>query len=168
MSRNNDRDRAKSTRVKPPLRRGRPKVCRFCADGVVWIDYKDAVTLRRYLSDRAKIKSRDSTGTCLQHQRHLAVAIKTARELALLPYVQRPNAVERGGRTGRDRRGRPSASQDKEETSPNDNNQVTAPRAEVAAQTGTEEVAVAGRNGANLGADDGKHEDGSELTGTLS
>jgi len=63
------------------------KVCRFCADKVEVIDYKDADKLRTFISDRGKIEPRRRTGTCAKHQRIVAVAIKRARHLALLPYV---------------------------------------------------------------------------------
>lgn len=66
-------------------RRRRRKVCRFCTDKIK-IDYKDADTLKRSLSDRGKILPRRKTGTCAKHQRRLVVAIKRARHLALLPY----------------------------------------------------------------------------------
>ncbi|MEX2323107.1 MAG: 30S ribosomal protein S18 [Acidimicrobiia bacterium] len=70
-----------------PLRRGaRRKTCMFC-DGEATIDYKDVATLRRFMSDRAKIRSSRVTGTCGQHQRQVANAIKNAREMALLPYL---------------------------------------------------------------------------------
>lgn len=65
----------------------RRKVCAFCADKVDWIDYKDEAKLRRYISERAKILPRRTTGTCAMHQRQLTVAIKRARQIALLPYV---------------------------------------------------------------------------------
>ena len=65
----------------------RPKVCQFCVDKVKKIDYKQHDMLRRFLSDRGKIRPRRQTGTCARHQRHLAVAIKRARHLALLPFV---------------------------------------------------------------------------------
>jgi len=65
----------------------RRKFCSFCADKVEVIDYKEPVKLRRYLSDGGKIGPRHKTGTCAKHQRVLAVAIKRARHLALLPYV---------------------------------------------------------------------------------
>ena len=65
----------------------RRKFCSFCANKVRAIDYKDPVKLRGYISDRGKIEPRRSTGTCAKHQRTLAVAIKRARHLALLPYV---------------------------------------------------------------------------------
>ena len=65
----------------------RRKHCQFCKDDVKYIDYKDAQTLRRYITDRGKIKSRRVTGVCTQHQHELATAIKRAREMALLPYA---------------------------------------------------------------------------------
>ena len=65
----------------------RRKHCSFCVDKVEAIDYKDPSKLRRYISDRGKIEPRRRTGTCAKHQRALAVAIKRARHLALLPYV---------------------------------------------------------------------------------
>ncbi len=63
------------------------KVCAFCADKSAKIDYKDPDKLRSFITDRAKITPRRRTGTCAKHQRVLAVAIKRARHLALLPYV---------------------------------------------------------------------------------
>jgi len=102
MARNNDRDRGKKRApIRDTNRRGKPKVCVFCRDHVVWVDYKDVNVLRRFISDRAKIKARRTTGTCLQHQRDVAVAIKTSRELALLPYTQRTVSDKAGGREGR-------------------------------------------------------------------
>jgi small subunit ribosomal protein S18 len=73
-----------------PARRrfsGRAKVCTFCVDKNSKIDYKDYDTLRRYITDRAKIRPRRQTGTCAKHQRRLARAIKRARHLALLPFI---------------------------------------------------------------------------------
>lgn len=70
-------------------RKIKKKVCAFCADKSVWVDYKDLGTLRRYMSDRGKIRARRVSGNCAQHQREVAAAIKTARELAMLPYTQR-------------------------------------------------------------------------------
>jgi small subunit ribosomal protein S18 len=102
MARNNDRDRGKKrTPIRDTNRRGKPKVCVFCRDHVTWVDYKDVNVLRRFISDRAKIKARRTTGTCTQHQREVAVAIKTARELALIPYTQRTVSDKAGGREGR-------------------------------------------------------------------
>jgi small subunit ribosomal protein S18 len=65
----------------------RRKVCAFCLDKTKTIDYKDISTLRRFLTERGKIKSRRKTGTCAKHQRRLAVAVKRARHLALLPFT---------------------------------------------------------------------------------
>lgn len=67
--------------------RKRRKVCQFCVDKCQSIDYKDTVKLRRYMSERSKILPRRTTGTCAAHQRQLTVAIKRARQIALLPYV---------------------------------------------------------------------------------
>jgi small subunit ribosomal protein S18 len=65
----------------------RPKVCQFCVEKTKKIDYKAPEQLRRFVSDRGKIRPRRQTGTCARHQRHLALAIKRARHLALLPFV---------------------------------------------------------------------------------
>ncbi|MSP78377.1 MAG: 30S ribosomal protein S18 [Dehalococcoidia bacterium] len=79
--------------VRPRTGRGRRffpprrKVCQFCIDHVPSIDYKDGGRLRRYLSERARIEPRRKTGTCAKHQRALAVAIKRARHLGLLPFI---------------------------------------------------------------------------------
>ena len=71
---------------------GRPyqrtqRVCAFCAEKNKVIDYKDLGTLRRFVTERGKIKGRRKTGTCAKHQRRLAIAIKRARHLALLPFT---------------------------------------------------------------------------------
>lgn len=71
------------------VRKPRRKYCAFCKDKVDFIDYKDTNLLRRFMSDRGKIRPRRVTGTCAQHQRDLSVAIKRAREVALMPYTQR-------------------------------------------------------------------------------
>ena len=65
----------------------RKKYCQFCKDNVEYIDYKDAQLLRKYMTERGKIKPRRVTGVCTQHQHKLAKAIKRAREMALVPYV---------------------------------------------------------------------------------
>ena len=65
----------------------RKKVCIFCQDKVNDIDYKDVAKLRKFISERAKILPRRVSGTCALHQRQLNVAIKRAREMALLPYI---------------------------------------------------------------------------------
>lgn len=66
---------------------GRRKVCRFCADKTATIDYKDAGTLKLFLTERGKIIPRRISGNCAQHQRQVAAAIKRGRQLALLPYT---------------------------------------------------------------------------------
>lgn len=70
-----------------PGRKGHRKVCQFCVDKIDYIDYKDVARLRRFMSERAKILPRRVTGTCARHQRELTVAIKRARQIALLPFV---------------------------------------------------------------------------------
>lgn len=73
---------------RPPRRfGGRRKVCRFCADHMEGIDYKDVGRLRVYISERGKIEPRRKTGACQKHQRIVATAVKRARHLALLPYT---------------------------------------------------------------------------------
>ncbi len=67
-------------------RKAKKKVCQFCVDKVMDIDYKDVAKLRRYVSERAKILPRRITGTCAKHQRQLTSAIKRARHIALLPF----------------------------------------------------------------------------------
>ena len=67
--------------------RKRKKVCNFCVDKATSIDFKDSAKLRRYISERGKILPRRTTGTCAAHQRQLTIAIKRARQIALLHYV---------------------------------------------------------------------------------
>jgi small subunit ribosomal protein S18 len=95
------------SRAKPrPLKKGRPfdparrRYCSFCKEKVDEVDYKDIPTLRRFVSERGKIKSRRISGACRRHQRQVATAIKSAREMALLPYV----AAVTGSEDGRGRR----------------------------------------------------------------
>lgn len=80
-----------------PMRFQRAKVCQFCKNDTGFIDYKDTTLLRKYMTDRGKIKPRRVTGTCRQHQNDLANAIKRARIMALLPY-QVPVVSNRGRR----------------------------------------------------------------------
>ncbi len=68
-------------------RRRRRKVCSFCVDKILHIDYKDAGRLKRYLSERGKILPRRMTGNCARHQRQVTEVIKRARIVALLPYT---------------------------------------------------------------------------------
>jgi small subunit ribosomal protein S18 len=89
------------------VRRGvKKKPCSFCQHGVDRVDYKDLAQLRKYISDRGKIRGRKVSGNCQQHQRDVSDAIKTARELALLPYTQRTVTERRGGRGREGREGR--------------------------------------------------------------
>jgi small subunit ribosomal protein S18 len=67
-----------------PLRR---KSCYFCKEKIEEVDYKNYNQLRRYVSEKGKIRSRRITGACRRHQEQIAVAVKRAREMALLPYV---------------------------------------------------------------------------------
>src|ERR1700689_2668984 len=82
-------------------RRIKKKPCALCRDSIAHVDYKDISLLRKYMSDRGKIRSRRVTGNCAQHQRGIAVAIKTGRELILLPYTQRTMTERPGGGGGR-------------------------------------------------------------------
>ena len=80
----------RNERPERPMRGGRKghrKVCQFCVDKIDYIDYKDVARLRRCMSERAKILPRRVTGTCARHQRELTVAIKRARQIALMPFV---------------------------------------------------------------------------------
>lgn len=87
-----DRDRDRRTRGGPPRmpggRRVRRKICFFCANRVGYVDFKDIPLLRKYISDRAKILPRRTTGNCARHQRELTRSIKRARHMALVPFVQ--------------------------------------------------------------------------------
>jgi small subunit ribosomal protein S18 len=80
---------------------GRHKPCLFCKDKIEQVDYKDLTTLRRYVSERGKIRSRRITGACRRHQSQVARAVKRAREIALLPYVAEGGPEPRTGRGGR-------------------------------------------------------------------
>jgi small subunit ribosomal protein S18 len=104
MARNTERAGRRSP--KDAARRTKKKPCALCRDKVAWVDYKDVPMLRKYMSDRGKIRARRVTGNCAQHQREIALAIKTARELVLLPYTQR-TVTERSGGRGRGRGDRP-------------------------------------------------------------
>ncbi|HKG02270.1 MAG TPA: 30S ribosomal protein S18 [Conexibacter sp.] len=83
---------------------GRRKPCPYCKEKIDQVDYKDLGALRRFISERGKIRSRRITGACRRHQSQVATAVKRARELALLPYVAEPaNERAGGGRRDRDR-----------------------------------------------------------------
>ena len=81
---NNERENAPARKRAPRRRR---KVCVFCGKDNV-IDYKDAAKLRRYVSERGKILPRRVTGNCAKHQRAITVAVKRARHVAIMPYVE--------------------------------------------------------------------------------
>lgn len=84
-----DRDRSSggSRKRMAPSGPGRRKSCFFCKSKVDEVDYKNVNELRRYVSEKGKIRSRRISGACRRHQRQVAVAVKRARELALLPYI---------------------------------------------------------------------------------
>ena len=79
----------KEKEEKPWQKKQKKKICIFCKDRVDHVDYKDVMTLRKFVSDRGKIRARRVSGNCSQHQRDVAVAVKNARELALLPFSSR-------------------------------------------------------------------------------
>jgi small subunit ribosomal protein S18 len=104
----------RAARGKPTRRRdkkggpgsGRRKPCQHCRDKIEQVDYKDVVALRKFISEKGKIRSRRITGACRRHQSQIATAVKRARELALLPYVNeggREDGRERGRDRDRDR-----------------------------------------------------------------
>ena len=85
----------------------RRKPCLFCKEKIEQVDYKDTATLRKFISERGKIRSRRITGACRRHQNQVATAVKRARELALLPYVaEARDEREDGGRRRREDRDR--------------------------------------------------------------
>ena len=87
MGRRRQSGPSRSPRRRRGFRPRRRKVCFFCANAGVKIDYKDIDLMRRFMSDRGKIVPKRRTGTCPKHQRELARHIKKARELALVPYA---------------------------------------------------------------------------------
>jgi small subunit ribosomal protein S18 len=97
--------RGTSRKRSAPLTGGRRKSCFFCKSKVEEIDYKNIGELRRYISEKGKIRSRRISGACRRHQRQVAVAIKRAREMALLPYVSEGREERSGGRGERGDRG---------------------------------------------------------------
>ena len=72
-----------------PWKKQKKKFCIFCKDKIAYVDYKDVSMLRKFVSDRGKIRARRVSGNCAQHQRDVATAVKNAREMALLPYTAR-------------------------------------------------------------------------------
>ncbi|HLN12336.1 MAG TPA: 30S ribosomal protein S18 [bacterium] len=81
------RDRGEARPRRDYRRRPKRKVCSFCTEKATFIDYKDVNRLRRFVTERGKILPRRVSGNCAKHQRALAVAVKRARELAMLPYA---------------------------------------------------------------------------------
>jgi small subunit ribosomal protein S18 len=73
--------------AKAPARKPKKKVCIFCKEKIGYVDYKDTALLRKFISDRGKIRARRVSGNCSQHQRDVAMAVKNSREMALLPYT---------------------------------------------------------------------------------
>ena len=73
---------------RPTNRRTRRKTCRFCADKIDFIDYKNTNALRAYITDRGKILARRVTGNCAKHQRRVVASIKRSRNIALLPFTK--------------------------------------------------------------------------------
>lgn len=86
---------------------GRRKPCQHCRDKIEQVDYKDISSLRKFVSEKGKIRSRRITGACRRHQGQIARAVKVARELALLPYVNE------GGRDDGPRRDRGDRDRDR-------------------------------------------------------
>lgn len=82
---NLSRNQSRAPQSNEPVRK--PHACYFCVNGYIDIDYKDAVTLKRFTSSYAKIVPTRKSGVCTKHQRKLAQAIKRARVMALLPFV---------------------------------------------------------------------------------
>src|SRR6516164_1008534 len=143
MARNNMRTTKRAP--KDLGRRIKKKPCQLCKDHVEWVDYKNANMLKRYMSERGKIRARRVSGNCEQHQRDIAQAIKTARELALLPYTQRTVTERRGGR-GRDRsRGAPREAEERtmEAEAPAEELEPEAPAQELEPEAG-EDAALDG------------------------
>lgn len=147
MARSNYRGGTTRRAPKDLGRRVKKKPCALCRDHVEWVDYKDVQLLRKYMSDRGKIRSRRVTGNCAQHQRDVAEAIKTARELVLLPYTQRTVTERPGGRAGRGERGGPGG---RDERGRDGGPRGAAPAADASTASGaTEAPASAGEEDAN-------------------
>jgi len=88
MAQPKQREEKQSGRRRPPLSAmPRRRNCHFCREKVEEVDYKNIAMLRRYISEKGKIRSRRITGACRRHQVQVAAAVKRAREMALLPYV---------------------------------------------------------------------------------
>jgi len=149
MARNNQRGTTTRRAPKDLGRRVKKKPCALCRDRTEWVDYKDVPMLRKYMSDRGKIRSRRVTGNCAQHQRALAQAIKTARELVLLPYTQRTVTERPGGRGGGRDRGERGERGERAERTLSDTIGADAPRDRDASVEILGDVAAFDRSSAN-------------------
>jgi small subunit ribosomal protein S18 len=87
MARKKQREKPRSESSAAAQKKTKKRVCQFCKDKSTYIDYKDVAMMRRYMSERGKIRARRVTGNCSEHQRDVASAVKNAREMALLPYA---------------------------------------------------------------------------------
>ena len=86
--RNNNRSNNMDEDFNPKFRKVRKKVCPLCADKNLVLDYKNAEQLKKFTNDKGKILPRSATGACAKHQRDITLAIKRARQIAVLPYTQ--------------------------------------------------------------------------------
>jgi small subunit ribosomal protein S18 len=161
MARNNQRGTTTRRAPKDLGRRVKKKPCALCRDRTEWVDYKDVPMLRKYMSDRGKIRSRRVTGNCAQHQRALAMAIKTARELVLLPYTQRTVTERPGGRGGGRDRGERGERGERAERTLSDTIGADAPRDRDASVEILGDVAAFDRSSADAGAGSGGSANGS-------
>jgi small subunit ribosomal protein S18 len=84
-------------------RKPKRRYCVFCKDHVEYVDYKDVTMLRKFMTDRGKIKPRRVSGNCAQHQHRVAIAIKRSREMALLPYTVSVVSTKADGKSSRGR-----------------------------------------------------------------
>jgi small subunit ribosomal protein S18 len=105
MAREKPQQQSQRRRPGGPAGQIRRRNCFFCKDKIAEVDYKNINQLRRYISERGKIRSRRITGACRRHQVQVAQAVKRAREMALLPYVAEGSDDSAGGRGGRRDRG---------------------------------------------------------------
>ena len=123
--------RSKRMKPKPAGRKGKKKISPIVTEGVSYVDYKDVDLLRRFMSDRAKIRSRRVTGNDSQQQREIARAIKNAREMGLLAYTSRVTTQRRSGGRRDDRdRGERDGGGDRESRS-SESTEASAPSEEV-------------------------------------
>ncbi len=124
-------------------RKTKKKISPLSMDKVEYVDYKDVDLLGKFMSDRAKIRTRRVTGNDTQQQRVIARAIKNAREMGLLPYASRVTTRGRGGNRNRDdRRGNDSRSEQRESRTPAEETATETPAAEAPPETGEETEAV--------------------------